>query len=297
MEKPKISVIIPAYNSESSIELCVSSIKSQNFSREKYEIIVVDDGSTDKTVMLAKDAGADYVIPAGHNSSGMARNIGVKHSRGKIVAFIDSDCIAKEGWLKTISKELESNDVIGGPVMNGRTDSAVAWAEYLMEFSEFHEYKKRSIVNFVPACNLVCKKKVFDLVGGFQEGRITEDVLFGHSLKKAGFKVVFVPELQIQHLCGTEFNKYLSKMKKLGRRLMVDIDEVPSRYRKLTKSRIGLPVIFGFKLVARTRRAIRAKKISKFIITLPLIILGSAAFCNGIKIDTNSELNSMELEK
>jgi len=282
LEKPKISVIIPAYNSESSIERCVSSLKSQNFPKEKYEIIVVDDGSKDNTVQLAKNAGADIVVSAAHNSSGKARNIGVKHANGKILAFIDSDCIAKEGWLETIEKELVANEAIGGPILNGKTDSTVAWAEYLMEFSEFHEYKKRSIVNFVPACNLVCTKKAFELVGGFQEGRLTEDVLFGHSLKKAGFKIIFVPELQIHHLCGTNFDKYISKMEKLGRRLMADIDEVPYSYRNLTRTKLSIPLVFAFKIGARTRRAFAAKKILKFILTLPLVVLGSVAFCKGV---------------
>ena len=279
---------MPAYNSELTIEGCISSIKSQKYPKEKYEIIVVDDESTDNTVQVAKNAGADKVITIQHSSSGTARNMGSKHADGKILAFIDSDCIAQDGWLKTIEKEFETNQVIGGPVLNGRVDSIVAWAEYLMEFSDFNEFKKRSFVNFVPACNQACTKEVFERIGGFGEGRLTEDVHFGYTLQKSGVKIVFVPELQIQHLCGTDFGKYLSKMEKLGLRLMEDIDEVPSRYRKLTKNSIGLPVIFGFKLVARTRRAFWAKKISKFIIAFPLIILGSAAFCRGIRKSVNS---------
>ena len=86
---PKISVIIPAYNSESSIKRCIRSITSQTFPRENYEIIVVDDGSTDNTVAAAKSSGANIVITSEHHSSGRARNIGVKNSNGKILAFIN----------------------------------------------------------------------------------------------------------------------------------------------------------------------------------------------------------------
>lgn len=274
---------MPAFNSELTIEGCISSIKSQNYPKEKYEIIVVDDESTDNTVLVAKNAGADKVITIQHSSSGTARNIGSKHAQGKILAFIDSDCIAQNGWLKTIEKEFETNQVIGGPVLNGKTDSVVAWAEYLMEFSDFNEFKKRSFVNFVPACNQVCTKEVFQLVGGFEEGRLTEDVHFGHSLQKAGIKIMFVPELKIKHLCGVEYSKYLSKMEKLGMRLMIDINDVPSRYRKITKSRTGIPLVFLMKIGARMRRAIASKKFSKFIITFPLVVLGSAAFCRGVR--------------
>jgi len=132
---------MPAYNSELTIEGCISSIKSQKYPKEKYEIIVVDDESTDHTVQVAKDAGADKVITIQHSSSGTARNIGSKQARGKILAFIDSDCIAQNGWLETIEKEFETNQVIGGPILNGKPDSIVAWAEYLMEFSDFNDHK------------------------------------------------------------------------------------------------------------------------------------------------------------
>jgi glycosyltransferase involved in cell wall biosynthesis len=283
LEKPLISVIIPAFNSELTIKGCISSIKSQQFPKEKFEIIVVDDESTDHTVQVAKEAGADKVITIQHSSSGTARNTGSKQARGKILAFIDSDCIAQDGWLKTIEKEFETNQVIGGPILNGKTNSIVAWAEYLMEFSDYNEHKKRSFVNFVPACNQACTKEIFEKIGGFREGTITEDVHLGHTLKKSGVKIVFVPQLQIQHLCGTKLNKYISKMEKLGTRLMVDINEIPSHYSKLVKNRLGMPMIFCIKFAARTRQAIHAKKFSKYIITLPLIVLGSAAFCRGIR--------------
>jgi len=273
---------MPAYNSELTIEGCISSIKSQKYPKEKYEIIIVDDESTDNTVQVAKDAGADKVITIQHSSSGTARNIGSKQARGKILAFIDSDCIAQNGWLETIEKEFQNNQVIGGPILNGKPDSIVAWAEYLMEFSDFNEYKKRSFVSFVPACNQACTKEIFDKIGGFVEGRTTEDVHFGHTLQKAGVKIVFVPEFQIQHMCGTKYTKYITKMEKLGMRLMVDIDDVPSRYRKLTKSQAGIPLIFFMKIGARMLRAISSKKFSKFIITFPLVVLGSAAFCRGV---------------
>jgi len=283
VEKPLISVIIPAYNSELTIKDCISSIKSQKYPKEKYEIIVVDDESSDNTVQVAKKAGADNVIAIQHSSSGTARNTGSKIAKGRILSFIDSDCMAQNEWLKTIEKEFQTNQVIGGPILNGKPNSVVAWAEYLMESSDFNEHKKRSFVNFVPACNQACTKEIFEKVGGFKEGRTTEDVHFGHTLQKAGVKIVFVPELQVYHMFDTKFKKYISKMEKLGIRLMVDVNEIPSRYRKLVKNPLGTPVIFGIKFAARTRQAIFAKKFSKYIIALPLIVLGSAAFCRGVR--------------
>ncbi len=95
--EPKISVIIPTHNSEKTIENCVQSIAAQNFPRNEYEIIVVDDGSKDNTVKLAKLAGADNVIVTKPCFQGAARNIGVKNSRGNFLGVYGALFPSKSG--------------------------------------------------------------------------------------------------------------------------------------------------------------------------------------------------------
>lgn len=280
--EPKLSVIIPTHNSGKTIENCVHSLASQNFPRNEFEIIVVDDGSKDKTIELAKKAGADVVMVIEPCFQGTARNIGVKNARGNFIAFIDSDCTARVGWLETISKELKDNEAIGGPVLNGNTNSLVAWAEYLIEFSEFHEHRKRSTVPFVPGCSQAYKKDVFLRVGGFSEQRLAEDVKIGHALTKAGVNIVFVPELQVNHLCRTEFNRYISNAKIGGKYSIIASKDVPSIYSFLAKSKWQIPIVFFVKLGARTKRARQAKKLIKFIECFPIILLGIGAFCSGV---------------
>jgi len=279
--EPKISVIIPTHNSEKTIEGCIQSIVTQNFPRNEYEIIIVDDGSKDQTTKLSKQAGADVVMVTEPCFQGAARNIGAKNARGSFLGFIDSDCTAREGWLESISKELENNKAIGGPVLNGNSHSLIAWAEYLIEFSEFHENRKRTIVPFVPGCNIACTKDVFFKVGGFSEQRLSEDVALGNSLSKAGVKIIFVPELQVNHLCRTEYNRYISNMKIGGKYSIRASKDVKSIYTSLSKSKWLIPIIFFVKLGARARRAKNAKKLVKFITCFPLVLLGIIAFCRG----------------
>ncbi len=101
-----VSVIIPVYNAELTIERCIRSLKSQSYPKEKYEIIVVDDCSTDRTVELTKNSGADVVDSTRKNSGpGLARIIGVKHAKGNSFAFTESACEAKVDWIETIVKE------------------------------------------------------------------------------------------------------------------------------------------------------------------------------------------------
>lgn len=260
----------------------MQSLVTQNFPRNEYEIIIVDDGSKDNTVNLAKKAGANQVIVTEPCFQGLARNIGAKNALGTFLGFLDSDCTAREGWLKNISKELEKNEAVGGPVLNGNSQSLIAWAEYLIEFSEFSENRKRTIVPFVPGCNMACKKDIFLKVGGFSEQRLSEDVSFGNSLLKADVKIVFVPELQVNHLCRTEYNRYISNMKIGGKYSIRASKTVPSIYTSLSKSKFLIPAIFLVKLGARARRARTAKKLCKFIVCFPIVLLGIGAFCSGV---------------
>ncbi len=278
-----ISIIIPTHNSASTIQQCISSITSQIYPKKNYEIILVDDGSTDETLNLVKDMGANKIIKVDPCFQGKARNIGANNAKGNVLAFIDSDCAADKDWLKTIEKEIETNESIGGPVLNGNNHSLIAWAEYLMEFSEFNEYKQRGIIPFIASCNQVCTKKSFLLVDGFPENKLSEDVYLGNSFKNAGIKLLFVPELQIKHFCRTKLKKFLANMELLGSFSVKTGKEVSSIYSgRLHKSRSYIPIVFGIKFLARARRAVQAKKFLIFLVTLPLILLGTGAFCKGV---------------
>ncbi len=199
-------------NSENTITKCIQSLTSQTLPREKFEIIVVDDGSTDNSAKLAKDAGADFVINSEPISVGHARNLGVSKTKGKFLANIDSDCVADKNWLKTIVKELENLDAISGPISNG-IEHPIAWSEYLLNFSEFNNFKKREQIRFLPGCNQAFTRKSYELAGGFPEVYSSEDVEFGELLRKKGIFCYFVPEMKIQHLGLQDKKKFLEKMK------------------------------------------------------------------------------------
>lgn len=285
---PIISVIVCTHNSESVIKSCILSIKSQSFPREKFEIIIVDDGSKDKTIEIVTAENVDKIIKTEPCSIGEARNIGVKHTSGKFIAFTDSDCVVKEDWLDIIVNELENNKAISGSILNGNTNSLVAWAEYFMEFSEFNEHKKRSTISFAPGCNQAYTKETILSSGGFTKKRLSDDVIFGKSLKDAGVNIIFVPELQIEHLCRMELKKQLANSRLLGRYCYRNTKYVSTIWKKLTKNRCLIPIIFIVKIGARTKRAFLAKKFFTFLKAFPIIVLSTTAFCDGILQEMNS---------
>ena len=175
LTKPQISIIVPTYNSELTLKSCIESLKSQTLSRKNYEIIVADDGSEDNTVKIAKEIHVDTIINGEHHSAANARNSGANNAKADLIAFIDSDCKAKENWAEFMVEELKTNAVVGGSLING-SSNLISWAEYFMEFSDFSEKHDRSYVKFTPASNVAFHKNLFLRVGGFPSLKnISED--------------------------------------------------------------------------------------------------------------------------
>ena len=292
--EPKLSIIIPTHNSKPTIENCIHSLTSQSVPRDEFEIIVVDDGSTDGTHTLAKKLGADQVIITTPCFQGKARNIGVEHSKSRLLAFLDSDCEAKEGWIKNIIEELKNLQAIGGPVLNGNPQSLTAWGEYFVEFCAFNENRMRSTIRTIPGCNISCTKEVFSKAGGFTEKRLSEDILFAECLRREGINEVFVPKVQIRHLCRTKLNKVLANQKLLGKFFVRNLENIPgTKSRLLKKSRWIIPILFVGKIIKSASYAIQAKKISKFISSFPIIFLANISFSRGIweEVGKNHQTN------
>ena len=103
---PKFSVIIPVYNVEKYIRRCITSVINQTF--KDYEIIVINDGSTDNSIEIAKEFPVK-IINSPHVSVSEARNLGVKKAKGEYILFLDSDDYWDNDLLKKLTKSLKNN--------------------------------------------------------------------------------------------------------------------------------------------------------------------------------------------
>jgi len=99
-----LSVIIPSYNEEKDIAECLNSLKKQSY--KNFEIILVDDGSTDKTITIAKKFSKVKILKQNHQGPGKARNLGAKNAKGSILIFVDSDMTFDKDYLKHLIKPL-----------------------------------------------------------------------------------------------------------------------------------------------------------------------------------------------
>jgi glycosyltransferase involved in cell wall biosynthesis len=214
-----ISVIIPSFNSETTIKKCLQSILEQTF-EGGFEIILVD-SSVDKTPIIVKEQfpHITYIHLDKKTDPGTARNIGIGKSKGDLIAFIDSDCVADCNWLANIaSAHKGSYRIVGGVVCNGNEKfSDVAWAGYLAEFREFLPEMPSREVEHIPTCNLSYKKSIFNDYGLFQ-GKYypQEDLVFNYTLRKKSEKILCEPSIRIFHNHRTRLKDFLDHQKRIG---------------------------------------------------------------------------------
>lgn len=112
-KNPLVSVIVPVYNAEKYIDRCIKSILNQTYS--SYEIILVNDGSSDRSLFLLKQYEKDYknikVFTQKNQGPGMARNLGIKKSKGAYITFVDSDDYIEDAYLKDLISEIDDCDI------------------------------------------------------------------------------------------------------------------------------------------------------------------------------------------
>lgn len=112
-ENPLVSVVIPTYNSEKVLPLCLESIISQDYPKEKIEIIIADGGSKDKTLEIAKGY-TDKIFPNPLKTGEAGKAVGIKKAEGEIIALIDSDNILPDrDWLKMMVEPFEDEEIAG----------------------------------------------------------------------------------------------------------------------------------------------------------------------------------------
>lgn len=203
----KISVIIPAYNAEKTIIKCLSSVVGQKV--KPFEIIVVDDGSSDNTVIFAKKFAKVIKNVLSKGPSG-ARNTGAKFSKGEVLAFTDSDCILNSEWLTNISKVFKDSEIgaVGGGYSSGIDKSF--WQEFCTNELNYRRKNWHGYVKTLVSNNMAVRRSIFLEEGGFPEQYpVCEDMLlsFNISLKH---KVLWLADNGVIHHFKNSLKSFLS---------------------------------------------------------------------------------------
>jgi glycosyltransferase involved in cell wall biosynthesis len=214
-----VSVIIPSYNSEKTIRLCLEAILKQR-TKEAFEVFVVDSSKDSTPEIIQYEFPTVRLIHLSKKTDpGTARNLGVNEAKGDLIAFIDSDCIADPDWLSKMEEAHRDRiAAVGGSIKNGNPQSPISQAGYLSEFREFLPGVPRQFVKHIPTCNISYRKSILVENGGFRgEFYPQEDLLFNWRLTQNNEKILFDPSIQVAHVHRTSLWDYLKHQYKIGR--------------------------------------------------------------------------------
>jgi len=198
----KISVYIPAYNSEEFLSRVIEGLLSQTLRAD--EILVIDDGSLDSTAEIA--AGYQDVTLIRHPKNkglGAARNTGIRAARNELVASLDADCVPDPGWLAGLVRHFDDARLVGvgGRLIEGiQRTVADRWRRAHMP-QEWGDHPLRN-PKFLFGCNNIFRKSAIMNVGGYDELMRTngEDTHISRRLLDNGWDLLYDPEPQIVHL-------------------------------------------------------------------------------------------------
>jgi GT2 family glycosyltransferase len=193
-DEPRFAIVVPTYNSADELDACLGSLTELAVPEGGYRVLVVDGGSTDGTVTVAREHGVE-VIEAPGTGVAKARNRGAAEAQAEVLVFVDADCRAPEQLLTHSAERIEEAAVVGAfyePVPEhgwiARTWLAV-------------ERKPAGPVGWVPAGTMAVRRAAFAAVDGFREDlRASEDVDLCRRLRDRGYRVLHEPGMACQHL-------------------------------------------------------------------------------------------------
>ena len=198
---PPVSVVVPACDAERTLDACLDSLLALRYPRERLELIVVDNGSRDRTPALV--AGRSPSVRLVHEpvrNRARARNAGIRASKGRLVAFTDADCVVHEGWLERLVGALADREVgvAGGPIL------PVSPCGPVERYGARIRDQRRNIESFRPpyvdTANCAARRDTLDRLGGF-DSRFTrsQDVDLSYRAVALGYRLAFAPGAVVCH--------------------------------------------------------------------------------------------------
>ncbi len=202
MSGPRVSVIIPHFNMPDALERCLQSVEAQQLDGG-FEIIVVDNGSRIlPDAVLASHPGV-RALSEPEAGPGPARNTGVAAAKASILAFIDADCRAEQGWLAAAVSGVEAQGrrgVVGGDVRIDFIDPARLTG--VEAYESVFAYRQQMYIEkqgFSGTGNLAMHRDVYDVVGPFSGIGVAEDRDWGQRATAAGYRPQWIPDMRIYH--------------------------------------------------------------------------------------------------
>jgi O-antigen biosynthesis protein len=253
---PLVSVVVCTHNGERTLPECLERLDALTY--PDYEVIVVDDGSTDASGDIARAHGAN-LVEIEHRGLSFARNAGIERARGEIVAFLDDDAYPDPDWLHYVAASLRANAHagVGGPNIPPGDDGLVADCVALAPGAPIHILLSDREAEHVPGCNMAFRRSALEEIGGFDvRFRVAgDDVDVCWRLQESGRTLGFSAGAVVMHRRRDSLRRYLRQQYGYGKSEALLERKWPSRYNRAGSSRWSGRIYDSPAMGATRRRA------------------------------------------
>ena len=227
MASPFFSIIVPVYNRPDELKELIYSLTQQTFS--DFELVVIEDGSTDKADQVVNAYASEIAIQYEFKENAgpaIARNRGMELARGNYFLFIDSDCIAPEDWLELLAEALGEQpvDAFGGPDLAAPDfnllQKAISFAMTSFFTTGGIRGGKKQVDKFHPrSFNMGIRREIFETIGGFPVTRMHpgEDMVFTLEIIRRGYSTALFPDAGVYHKRRNTLRSFYRQVFRFGR--------------------------------------------------------------------------------
>jgi len=238
-EYPKVSVVVCAYNAERTMAPCLTSLEKLTY--PNYEVVVVNDGSTDRTQEIAERYDSIRLINQENKGLSVARNVGIAAATGEIVAFTDSDCVADPDWLTYLVTTFirSGRSVVGGPNFPPPEESLVPAVVAVSPGGPTHVLLNDEVAEHIPGCNMAFRKTALEEINCFDPvfHAAGDDVDLCWRLQNQGYQIGFSPAAVVWHFRRNTVKAYLNQQRGYGKAEAQLYFKHPYRFNLLGQSR------------------------------------------------------------
>jgi glycosyltransferase involved in cell wall biosynthesis len=229
---PRVSVVVCSYNAERTMDACLASLEKLNY--PDYEVIVVNDGSTDRTLAIAEKYGTCKIISQENKGLSAARNVGAEAATGEIVAYTDSDCIADPDWLTYLVAKMESAGLVacGGPNFPPPEDNLIPSVVAVSPGGPTHVLVSDDVAEHIAGCNMAFRRDILLGLGGFDPvyRAAGDDVDICWRFQDAGYTIGFSPSAVVWHWRRNTVQAYLNQQRGYGKAEALVYSKHPFRF-------------------------------------------------------------------
>lgn len=282
---PRVSVIIPAFHSDSTIGSCLAALTNQSF--QDFEVIVVNSSAANETrqTVLTQFPQAAFEQSSMRLLPHAARNLGAARARGEMLAFTDPDCIPRPDWLAYLVQACDRGHSVVGGSMSLEGASWLARGMHLCKWFWLLNGLPPHSPRIVATGNACYSRRAWEAAGPFDGELYNGDALLSWRARAHGYELWFEPRAVVEQIHREDWGEFLRERYTRGS----EFGKVRAHFEHWSRGRAlvyacGMPLLL-LVILWRTRRAARTAKMTRdFWLTLPISLLGQLVWLLGESI-------------